>query len=296
MNQEALMIFWDVQHGHASYIKTPNGKHIVIDLGIGSYDDDDKQFSPLAHLKQHYGVNRIDLLIITHPHLDHIDDILTMKALNMGPETLLRPRHLTNLEILKNIREQDRPKFEYYCCMSDHYCYDIPLFHPLHPNNPDNFGGMKITFFEPRNCNRNNFNNHSIISVFEFQGYKIVIPGDNQEESFEELFKVFGFEETVRNADILLAPHHGRDSGVHNDFQKLVNPKLTIISDGSLCNTSANPWYSANSRGMDVYKIANGSKEFRRTLTTNSDGEIFVQFGRKSDGWTSDNYMLVRKK
>ncbi|ODS37411.1 MAG: hypothetical protein A7316_09440 [Candidatus Altiarchaeales archaeon WOR_SM1_86-2] len=30
------IVFWDVQHGSATYIKTPNGKHIVQDLGTGS--------------------------------------------------------------------------------------------------------------------------------------------------------------------------------------------------------------------------------------------------------------------
>ncbi|BCU07202.1 hypothetical protein Atep_18790 [Allochromatium tepidum] len=51
---EAKIIFWDVEHGHASYLCTPNGRHIVIDLGTGSYDSGD-EFSPLNHLKYHYG-------------------------------------------------------------------------------------------------------------------------------------------------------------------------------------------------------------------------------------------------
>ena len=37
MNKECTVIFWDVQHGHSTYIKTPNNRHIVIDLGTGDY-------------------------------------------------------------------------------------------------------------------------------------------------------------------------------------------------------------------------------------------------------------------
>lgn len=50
MENALEMVFWDVQHGHATYLKTPNGRHIVIDLGIGSWDDNNQIFSPLLHL------------------------------------------------------------------------------------------------------------------------------------------------------------------------------------------------------------------------------------------------------
>ena len=68
------IVVWDVQHGNATYIKTPGGKHIVQDLGIGSYGEGRSEFSPLLHLKNG-GVNRLDGVIITHPHRDHLDDI-----------------------------------------------------------------------------------------------------------------------------------------------------------------------------------------------------------------------------
>ena len=47
------------------------------------------------------------------------------------------------------------------------------------------------------------------------------------------------FKDAVSNAYILLAPHHGRESGYNSDFVSLVNPSLTIISDGKYCDTSA---------------------------------------------------------
>ncbi len=56
-NSWVEMVFWDVQHSHATYVKSPNGKHIVVDLGIGSHDENNTAFSPLMHLKNNYGVN-----------------------------------------------------------------------------------------------------------------------------------------------------------------------------------------------------------------------------------------------
>ena len=47
------VVLWDVQHGSATYIKTPekNQKHMVIDLGTGSYSESSETFSPLLYVK-----------------------------------------------------------------------------------------------------------------------------------------------------------------------------------------------------------------------------------------------------
>src|SRR5438270_9584490 len=97
MAQPLLMVFYDVQHRSASYLKTPNNKHIMIDLGTGSIKDSNETFSPLTRLKDYWGVEQLDQVIITHPHRDHIDDIENFDALS--PRLLLRPTHLTEEEI-----------------------------------------------------------------------------------------------------------------------------------------------------------------------------------------------------
>jgi competence protein ComEC len=61
---------WDVEHGSATYIKSPNGRHIIVDVGLGSYENGN-DFSPLYHLWKNYGVKQIDYAILTHPHKDH---------------------------------------------------------------------------------------------------------------------------------------------------------------------------------------------------------------------------------
>lgn len=291
MSSQVEMVFWDVQHGHSTYIKTPNNRHIVIDLGIGDYSGRDTAFSPLKHLKYNYGVQQLDYVIITHPHLDHIDDILNFDLLS--PKVLNRPKLLTNQEVMEGVRNQDKAKFEKYCEINDRY--NEPISGGTNdPDNPDNFGGMKIVTFTPMTCSHNNFNNFSIVTVIEYAEIKVVIPGDNEASSFEELMQRETFKTAIQNADILLAPHHGRINGYYNDFVNLVNPRLTIVSDGKYCDTSANGRYSQKSRGWTVHK-GNGTSTERKCLTTNTDGEVFVSFGPSTNP-NFRNFLNVRTR
>lgn len=275
------LVFWDVQHGNATYIKTPNGRHMVIDLGIGSWDDNKTLFSPLMHLKNRYGVKQLDGVTITHPHLDHIDDILNLEGLS--PQTFTRPKHITNQEVMSGVRNQDRAKFERYCKFNNDYSTPVDSTSIYSIDNPNNWGGLRVKEFLSTGCDRKNLNNHSIITVLEYLNTKIVIPGDNERCSLEELMQVEAFRDAVKGSEILLAPHHGRESAYHSEFVTLVNPLLTVVSDGSICDTSANGRYSAKSRGWDVWKNSLSDYQKRYCLTTNSDGEVFVEIKPSDD-------------
>lgn len=288
MAQDCTVVFWDVQHGHSTYIKTPNDRHIIVDLGTGDYSGNNLEFSPLLRLKNKYGVQRLDYVIITHPHLDHIDDILNFDLLD--PKVFNRPKQLTNEEVMQGVQEKDRKKFEKYCEINSRYCSPVEPDSVNNTSKPENWGGLKIQTFTPSTCNHNNYNNHSIVVVIECAETKIVIPGDNQECSYLELMSKPSFMAAIKNADILLAPHHGRESGYNVDFVNQVNPKLTVVSDGRFCETSANGRYSAKSSGWTVHKKSGGSN-IRKCLTTNSDGEVVAKFGYNSE---NKPYLFVR--
>jgi len=289
MKRSCSVVFWDVQHGHSTYIKTPNNRHIVIDLGIGDYSGRNSAFSPLRYLKANYGVNQLDYVVITHPHLDHIDDILNFDFLS--PKVLLLPRLLTNAEVMEGVIDSARPKFEKYCEIKDRYNESVVKGSLNDTKVPENWGGLSIQTFTPIGCSHDNFNNFSIVTVIEFAFITIVIPGDNQKDSFEKLMLMDDFKLAVKDADILLAPHHGRESGYLGAFVDLVNPRLTVVSDGRFCDTSANARYSAKSRGWTVFQ-SNGTSQDRYCLTTNTDGEIFVEFGYGDD---NTRFLSVKK-
>lgn len=249
---KAKIVFWDVQHGHATYIRTPNNRHIVIDLGIGDYSGQNLRFSPLLQLKTKNQIKQLDYVIVAHPHLDHIDDILNLSGLS--PKVFHRLEHITDEELLIKSRNNDLPKFQEYCYLNSIY----PLQNLVHQSDkitvPKNWGGMKFQLFSTSNRRIGDFNNHSIVTVLRYAGIKVVIPGDNEICSLRELMNLSTFKRAVKNADILLAPHHGRASGYYPAFVELVNPSLTIVSDGSVCDTSASHRYSRKSQGYRVFK------------------------------------------
>lgn len=266
MARLATMTVWDVQHGLAIHVKAPNGKYIVIDLGTGTYNT-----SPLR--KRMW--DNIAYMVITHPHLDHISDILNFDI--NAPKILCRPPLLTNEEVMEGVRQCDRAKFEKYCQINDRYNSPVKYDDENYTGNPNNYGGLEIQTFSTSLCDHSNFNNFSMITVFQFSGIKVVVCGDNEKDSFDKLMKESDFKNAVRSADVLVAPHHGRESAYHSEFVSLVNPRITIISDTTKSDASAVDKYTQRSRGWTV------RGEERKCLTTRNDGNITVEFGECDD-------------
>lgn len=271
-------VFWDVKHGSAAYIETPTGKKIAIDLGVGSYGGSNDEFSPLLYLKNEYKVT-LDAVIITHPHSDHLYDIKNFNALS--PRVLSRPRHLTEQEIRDGNRSDDKDIIDKYWAIHTHY--NDPVLDAVNPMLSVNNGGVDIKQFVPSSCATSNLNNHSVVTVVSYANSKIIIPGDNEPASWTELLGRTDFVSAIKDTDILVAPHHGRDSGFSASLFEHINPRLTIISDGRFCDTSATDRYGQKTRGWTVHKRSGGTEE-RKVVTTRSDGSILIKFGKNQDG------------
>lgn len=283
MNNSLLeIVFWDVQHGSAVYIKTPNSTHIVKDLGTGSYGENNKEFSPLLYLKNYWKVEQLDAVIISHPHKDHFDDIFNFDELS--PRVLLRPNHLTEQEIMEGVREEDEYLFEKYLEINKRYTRTIITGSGEDPFSPENNGGVEIQTFVPRSCSRSNINNHSIVTVFSYANSKVVLTGDNESCSWKELLEDKDFIKAIEDTDILLAPHHGRESGFYSGLFEYFKPCLTVISDGRFCDSSATDRYSKISTGWTVHHRNNNKNEERYCVTTRDDGVIIVRLGFTPDG------------
>lgn len=286
MSDELTMVFWDVQHGSATYIGTPGGQNVVVDLGTGSYGESDLKFSPLLNLKDKWEVKQLDGVIITHPHRDHLDDIFNFDALS--PTALRRPKHLTEHDIIAGNRKEDMAVLRKY--MEINKRYDTPLDPGSNPFLPNNNGCVEFQSFTPSSCATSNINNHSVVTVISYAKSKVVIPGDNEPESWDELLQRSDFVSAIKGTDILVAPHHGRASGFFSDVFDYINPRLTIISDGRFCDTSSTNRYSEKTRGWSVHKRG-GGKEDRKCVTTRKDGVILVKFGESRE---SKPYIYVK--
>ena len=259
---------WDVSHGSATYIKTPNNRHFVVDLG-----DDGDSFSPLNALYSR-GLRTLDAVIITHPHRDHLDDIFNFSLLS--PQTFWRPRHLHESEIRNGNRASDIAIIDEYLAVDKRYMSALTPTTDI--TAPLAFGGAEFHIFAPRFCDRSNLNNHSLVVVASYAGLKMLIPGDNESPSWNELLADPTFVTAAKGTDVMLAAHHGRDAGFCNDlFTAIGKPKLVVISDGRFRDTSATDRYSNQATGWTVFDGV-GKSETRYCVTTRADGHITVQF------------------
>ena len=270
MTKNAIMTVWDVELGLAIHIKAPNDKYIVIDLGSK------KDFSPLKQLE---GCD-VGYMVITHPHLDHISDISNIQLAK--PKILERCHAYSRNELLEDVRECDRKTFIQYCDLVERYTY--PVSESESPESGIPFGGLTVKVFRTNVCDKKNMNNFSSIVVLEYCQTKIVVCGDNETESFQELMKQEDFQQGVSGADILVAPHHGRESAYYEEFMKLVAPRLTVISDTTKSETSAVDKYTRASSGLSVFNCSNRAFENRKCLTTRNDGNLQIYFGQNGVG------------
>jgi beta-lactamase superfamily II metal-dependent hydrolase len=259
---------WDVQHGNAAYIKTPNNRHIAVDLGAGD------SFSPLRELHAR-GVRYLDALIITHPHRDHIEEVSDLQL--VPALSLNTPWHLTEAAIRTGNRPNDSTVVDEYLRIRRDSTF--PVYAANDFQNAANFGGATLQVFGGSACADGNLNNHSLVFVAGYANLKVVIPGDNEPPSWKELMLNSAFTAAISGTDVLVAPHHGRDSGYCAElFDAMGKPRLIVISDGRFGDTSATDRYRAQSRGWTVYD-ATGQGETRYCVTTRCDGHITVRFG-----------------
>lgn len=261
------LVVWNVQHGSATHIRTPNDKDIAIDLGAGY------GFSPLEHLWR--SGRRLDHATITHPHMDHIDDILNFDLVSTG--TLLTPKHLTEDDIRggnPKPNQDAEAKIQKYLEIRRRYS------NPVGPQDdvdlPQNNGGVSIQTFIPHQSSTGNLNNHSVVTTLQYNGVKILIPGDNEPPSWDELLGQQQFVNAILGTHVLIASHHGRESGFHGPLFDYFNPLITLISDGRAVGTSVTGKYDDVTKGWTVHR-RNGTTQKRKCVTTRNDGHIEVR-------------------
>ena len=271
------IVVHNVGHGQSIHAFTPSGHVIVVDLGASN------TFSPLAWLREQTSV--IDSLVITHPHGDHIDEILGLGSTKFKVRQLWRPRWLTSKEVRQANQVAYEAKVTRYLEMSEKYSVPIP------PNervgNPAVTGGVTISKYASKACSRSNINNHSGVVVFDYLGIKILIPGDNEAASWRELLNKQAFVSAAKTPDVLLASHHGRDSGycaeLFDDNEGIGKPRLCMISDGRVQDTDATGRYHYHARGWTVDSRSGSASVQRSCVTTRTDGDIDIEIDQGTD-------------
>lgn len=254
----------DIGLGTSTLIETDE-INIIFDCGNNS-ETGNNAFRELGNKTLHY-------LILTHPHKDHIESLISRYYTD--PEQIKKneniPDYLINKQIINAQNEHDKKIFQKYKQINDRFTRTVPNENSY--NHPKNNGGITIEHFIPSEQTSDDLNDYSIATLLDYKGLKILLMGDNTQKNIKELMNHDNNKNKIKKIDVLLAPHHGRESCYVPEFVKHLNPKITIISDSpEIANESALSKYEYYTRGMAIMK--NGKYESRKCLTTRNDGDI----------------------
>jgi competence protein ComEC len=210
--EEQLEIsFIDVGQGDASLVQTPFGQNILIDGG-----PDEKVLFELSELLAPWD-RTIDLLILTHPHDDHVSGLMSV----------LQKYRVKN--VIHTGVYSDNPVYQEYQAIIK--SQNIALI-----NNKINFiklgDNCNLLFLYPQadisGQVLSNLNNTSIVVQLDCLDKKVLFMGDAELE-VENFLLANDFE---LDSDIIKIGHHGSDTSSSLNFLEEVNPQIAVISLG----------------------------------------------------------------
>lgn len=201
--------FLDVGKADCIYIKCEN-KNILIDAA-----DKDVSSSVVEYLCRQ-NINKLDLVVVTHPHRDHIgqmeDVVNNFKIDNFIMSEIpleIIPTSMTYKKMLESIKNKN---------------LKIKL---VHSGEKFTLGNLKIDILGPYK-QYDNLNNNSVVMRLEYGNESFIFTGDAEKEAENDIIKN-GFN---LNASVLKVGHHGSNTSTTKSFLEKVNPKVSIISVG----------------------------------------------------------------
>lgn len=120
------------------------------------------------------------------------------------------------------------------------------------------------------------------LSQIVFVTYKescICIPGDLTSDAWDKLLNKNGVKEKLRQTQIFIASHHGREDGFNENVFKYCHPEVIILSDKDILHKTQEgqtQTYEGQISGNGIVLNDNKDKH-RKVLTTRSDGHIWIR-------------------
>jgi len=203
--------FLDVDQGDSILIKTPQDHHILIDGGPKTF-----VLEQLGEVMPFFD-REIDLMILTHPHADHMEGLVEVLKRYKVRNVLITGVIFfddTYKEFLKEINALDIPIF--VADSKTDFVFDDVFIDVLYPFKP--IAGSSY----------DNVNNSSVGIAVVYKDKKILLFGDLEEEIEQMLLKTF----LPRDVDIYKASHHGSRTASSIEFLKRISPKEVVIQVG----------------------------------------------------------------
>lgn len=199
--------YLDVGQGDSIFIELPNRETMLIDSGENYHGEN------IIKYIENRGHDRIDYLVATHPHSDHIGS-LAYVVRNFDVRSVYMPKVSTNSATYENLLKAIKSK-------------------KLKINNgkagvnivADSEKQLTADIVAPVKLEKENLNNSSIVIKLVFGETSYLFTGDAEKAELETI-------KADISADILKVGHHGSSTSTTKDFLKKVNPKMAVISCG----------------------------------------------------------------
>ncbi len=209
-NDDYLVVhYFDVGQGDSTLIQV-NGKNMIIDSG--SRTAENKIIKYLNNLN----IKKIDYLISTHPHEDHIgnmDEIIDLFEI----EKFYAPKVTTNTTSFeKMIKALKRKNLKINILKDGTSSIDLGK-------------NTKVYVFSPKeNLKDDNLNNYSPIIKIQFKDTSFLFTGDAEKENINYVLS----KNYPIYSDVLKLGHHGSKTSTTKEFLEKVTPYITIASLG----------------------------------------------------------------
>ena len=199
-----LIHFFDVGQGDSMVMILPNGKTILIDGG------DVEHGNVVIKKLKRLNINKIDLLVSTHPDIDHIGGLL--KVMN-------RVKVSSILDSGKKYNSHS-----YYLYKKEAYQKNIPIQMAKLDDKIRLDPNVEITVLNSGKKSYSN-NNSSIVLKVTYEEISILLTGDIERNAEKRLIKTDKID-----AQVLKIPHHGSATSTSESFLFAVNPTVAILS------------------------------------------------------------------
>jgi competence protein ComEC len=273
---------WNVEHGSAAFLQTPNGRTVAFDAGCSD------EFSPAEHLKRNYEAfqhpsRRLDQLVVSHPDQDHINDLPRVCEL-LQPRLFCRNRTIP-AELIYPDGDPEKATLakRWYRWLDTTYVTPVG---PADAFVPMNWGGVEIETFHntPPQLSQPSTNDLCLLTCVRYGGLSIIFPGDLEPIGWSILLRRADVRAALAAGDtrVLLAPHHGRASGIKVDdrvytgFLDAIEPHLVIMSEMHGCEYTCREAYEPRCQGLWVWQRSSRKWAQGRVLTTKTNDYVRV--------------------
>ncbi len=255
-NRDLRITAIDVGQGNSTLIRFPGSKKMLIDGGGFFNDEFDIGRYVVAPYLWHQKIRRIDIVVLTHVHPDHLNGLkFIVENFDVG-------------EVWSNGHEDDTESFqEFKRIITDR---KIPFHQVSAATPPIQIDAVHIQILNPAVSAHladdwntyEGINNHSLVTILTYGAISVLLPADITERTEARLVR----QGVKIKSDILFMPHHGSLTSSNELFLEAVHPRIAIVSCGK-DNIFRLPHPDVLDR-YDVRKI--------RVLRTDRDGAVTI--------------------